>query len=195
MDIAVPLRGSRWLFRHGSAPNVRHFEFFPIVQRTQSAAADSSIVHGVSTRFHSVAGMFGFDVLCFAVLPMQPKVPNTALETIGVGRFIFIHKRFLVAGHRGSPMSQLGMLDSRAARLVARRFFSRALTIAFACSGVSVRRDFLPPTLPIFARYCFTGFMPLTSSHKRSACRCESSRECRLSRRQSRRTDAARLTR
>jgi len=33
--------------------------------------------------------------------------PNKALETIGVGRFIFIHKRFLVAGHRRSPMSQL----------------------------------------------------------------------------------------
>ena len=36
--------------------------------------------------------------------------PNKALETIGVGCFIFIHKRFLVAGHRRSPMSQLGML-------------------------------------------------------------------------------------
>ena len=33
--------------------------------------------------------------------------PNKALETIGVGRFFFIHKSFLVAGHRRSPMSQL----------------------------------------------------------------------------------------
>ena len=39
--------------------------------------------------------------------------PNKALETIGVGRFIFIHKRFQVAGHRRSPMSQLGSLECR----------------------------------------------------------------------------------
>ena len=34
-----------------------------------------------------------------------------------------------------------------------RRFFSRALTIACACARVRTRRDFLPPSAPIFARY------------------------------------------
>lgn len=31
----------------------------------------------------------------------------------------------------------------------------RALTIAFACSGVKTRRDFFPPLLPILAKYLF----------------------------------------
>jgi hypothetical protein len=39
------------------------------------------------------------------------KQPDTALEPTGIGRFIFIHKRFLVAGHRRSPMSQLFSLS------------------------------------------------------------------------------------
>ena len=56
-------------------------------------------------------------------------LPNKSPETIGVGRFFFIHKRFLVAGHRRSPMSQLGML----CRLAFKAFHAAQ---ASACDGL-----------------------------------------------------------
>ena len=54
---------------------------------------------------------FGLDYFIYPAHFDCGRGPNKALETIGVGRFIFIHRSFLVAGHRRSPMSQLLSLD------------------------------------------------------------------------------------
>ena len=65
--------------------------------------------------------------------------PNKALETIGVGRFIFIHKRFLVAGHRRSPMSQLGMLGEQALACLTFDAF-KSLVIVFLVNFAGCQR-------------------------------------------------------
>jgi hypothetical protein len=87
------------LLRHGA----RQMERFRLCDISVASSVEC-YQHGFAVVVRATGGAF---IFLWEVLECSRMWPNKALETIGVGRFVFIHKRFRVAGHRSSPMSQL----------------------------------------------------------------------------------------
>ena len=107
VEIARYLRVQAFVFRKHFFRNCHYCHIVIFSQKQRSIFIEFHHYH-LAALFHAPSGIWYR--VPFVAFDCPPTAPNKALETIGVGRFIFIHKRFLVAGHRRSPMSQLGML-------------------------------------------------------------------------------------